>query len=143
MSSGPPSLRSSIQTCQVLTGDAERLQSARHQNPDHMICPPPMMRDQYGRPLNSSYGFNFSTAGCNSASERIAWENKHRPQYIHYVHGNPTQGSVPPSTQDTRLRSQRRQGARSMSAGGTGNPAVNKVMASCRSSSLRGLNAGK
>lgn len=78
------SLESSIRTCKVSTGWANRLQTDRIQNPDLMMCPVWNGYDNTGRKVcaNSFYTMN---AGCNSPLERINVENQQRPQYFEYI----------------------------------------------------------
>lgn len=81
---GNVSLESSIRTCKVDTGYANRVQSDRFLNPNNNICLQANMFDSAGRP--SCYNSLYTKApGCNSAEDRIAVENMLRPRYSEYV----------------------------------------------------------
>jgi hypothetical protein len=81
---GMISLQSSVRSCQVNTGWADKLQSDRIFNPSNMLCPVWQGVDTSGR-LACSDSYWTKNAGCDSAADRIAVENALRPQYIEYV----------------------------------------------------------
>jgi hypothetical protein len=78
------SLLSSIRTCKVDTGWANKIQSDRFLNSNNMLCPPWSGFDTAGRPVCAD-SFYTKTPGCNSAGDRVTVENALRPQYIEYV----------------------------------------------------------
>jgi hypothetical protein len=78
------SLLGSIQTCKVDAGWANKIQSARFEDPSLMICPPPTGYDIQGRKV-CKYSFNDNIPGCKPPSERVDIENDLRPKYMEYV----------------------------------------------------------
>ena len=78
------SLQSSIRTCKVDAGWANKIQSDRFENPDRMECPVWSGRDLTGRPVCVD-SFYTKTAGCNTPLDRVDVENALRPQYMEYV----------------------------------------------------------
>ena len=82
------SLEASLRTCKVNGNDAVYAQSERIFNPNAMVCPFQRQHDQFGREscLPALYS---KSAGCNSASDRISVENKHRPDIDYYIKNFP------------------------------------------------------
>jgi len=78
------SLESSIRTCRLQAGWANRIQSDRFQNPNALSCPTWNGFDTAGRQVCAD-SFMTKRPGCNSADDRIVVENSLRPQYIEYV----------------------------------------------------------
>jgi len=78
------SLLSSINTCKVNTGYADKLQSDRIENPDNMTCFVWNGLDTYGRPVSMD-SFYTKAPGCNDALDRVKVENFQRPKYMEYV----------------------------------------------------------
>lgn len=78
------SLQSSVKTCQVDVGWANRIQSDRFQNPNNMVCVPWDGRDLAGRTVAPDSWYT-KTPGCNSAEDRVLVENDQRPKYFNYV----------------------------------------------------------
>lgn len=78
------SLEASIRTCKIDTAWAERVQSDRFFNPNHMVCPVWNGMDSVGRRVCPD-SFNTKSAGCNSAEDRLLVENDQRPQYFEYI----------------------------------------------------------
>jgi hypothetical protein len=62
----------------VETGWASRFSSDRFLNPGLMVCPPKTYYDSMGRPADH-YSLITTTAGCNSATERVNVEDDQRP----------------------------------------------------------------
>jgi hypothetical protein len=81
---GYVSLDSSIRTCKIDTGYANKVQSDRFLNPANMVCPIWNGYDSAGRPVTAD-SFYTKNAGCNSAQDRIFVENYQRPQYMEYI----------------------------------------------------------
>uniref|UniRef100_A0A6C0LY38 Uncharacterized protein n=1 Tax=viral metagenome TaxID=1070528 RepID=A0A6C0LY38_9ZZZZ len=85
MSAGSISLESSIRTCKVVTGWADKVQSARFQDPNSQICLMWNGQNSKGQRVNPD-SFMTKSAGCNSALDRVAVENSVvRPQYMEYI----------------------------------------------------------
>ena len=84
MSAGSISLESSIRTCKVDTGWANKIESDRFLNSDLMVCPIWNGVDTAGRRVCPD-SFVTKTAGCNSAEDRVIVENNQRPQYMEYI----------------------------------------------------------
>jgi hypothetical protein len=86
MSAGAISLESALRTCKVDAGWADRIRSDRIIGPaSEKTCPLWTGFDLAGRPVCPD-SFNTKSAGCNSASDRIAVENTvSRPLYIPYI----------------------------------------------------------
>ena len=85
---GSVSLESSVRTCKVDTGWANKVQSDRFQNPSMMVCPTWNGMDSAGRFVCPD-SFYTKRAGCNSAEDRVMVENNvSRPQYMEYVNLN-------------------------------------------------------
>jgi hypothetical protein len=78
------SLLGSIQTCKVDAGWANKIQSARFENPDLMVCPPWSGYNIKGQQVCPN-SFNSTTAGCSSPMLRVDVENDLRPKYMEYV----------------------------------------------------------
>jgi hypothetical protein len=78
------SLLGSIQTCKVDTGWANKIQSARFQDPALMICPPPTGYNHKGQKV-CKFSFNDNIEGCKDPSERVVIENDLRPKYMEYI----------------------------------------------------------
>lgn len=78
------SLESSIRTCKVDTGSANRLESDRFLNSCNVTCPVWNGQDTSGRFVCED-SFNTKSAGCNSALDRVDVENYQRPQYFDFV----------------------------------------------------------
>jgi len=78
------SLEKSIRTCKVVTGWADKVQSARFQDPNSQIC---LMWDGTNSKGQGVHPDSFYTksAGCNSALDRVAVENNLRPSYMEYI----------------------------------------------------------
>lgn len=78
------SLEKSIRTCDVNTGEANRIQSDRFFNPQNMVCIPWNGLDSEGREVCPD-SFWTKTPGCDSAEDRVMVENAQRPKYMNYV----------------------------------------------------------
>lgn len=78
------SLNKSVRTCKVDTGYADRIQSARFQETDLMVCPNWQGVDTPGRWVHPD-SFYTKTAGCNLPMDRVAVENFLRPTYMTYI----------------------------------------------------------
>jgi hypothetical protein len=78
------SLESSIRTCKIDAGFANKIFSDRYLNPQNMVCPMWNGFDTVGRHVCSD-SYDTKTSGCQSAMERITVENYQRPQYIEYI----------------------------------------------------------
>ena len=78
------SLEAAIRTCKVDTSWANRVESDRFFNPNHMVCPVWNGMDSAGRNVCPD-SYVTKTAGCNSAEDRVMVENNQRPQYMEYV----------------------------------------------------------
>ena len=78
------SLLGSINGCKVDSGWANRIQSARFQDPSAMLCPTWNGFNNVGQRVCPD-SFFTKRAGCNSAIDRIAVENNLRPQYAEYI----------------------------------------------------------
>ena len=78
------SLLGSIQTCKVDAGWANKIQSARFQDPALMICPPPTGFNHKGQKV-CKFSFNDIIEGCKDPSERVVIENDLRPKYMEYI----------------------------------------------------------
>jgi len=64
----------------VNTGWADRYFSDRFLNANELVCPPYNPRDGLGRDANSN-SLITTSAGCNSAVERVTVEGDLRPKY--------------------------------------------------------------
>lgn len=62
----------------VETGWAQRFQSDRIFNANEMLCPPRIYVDNMGR-QSEHYALDTTTAGCNSATDRVYVEDAQRP----------------------------------------------------------------
>lgn len=80
----PISLESSIRTCKVISGWAERIQSDRFQNSDLMQCPVWNGLDTAGRSVCPD-SFYTKREGCNTPMDRVTVENDQRPKYFEYI----------------------------------------------------------
>jgi hypothetical protein len=78
------SLSASVRTCQVESGEANRIQSDRFLNPNNMVCIPWNGTDLTGRQVCPDSWYT-KTPGCNSAEDRVMVENVQRPQYASYI----------------------------------------------------------
>ena len=78
------SLTASVKTCQVNTGEANRIQSDRFQNPNQMVCVAWDGTDLTGRAVCPDSWWT-KTPGCDSALDRVSVENDLRPDYSSYV----------------------------------------------------------
>lgn len=78
------SLEGSVRTCDVNTGDANRIQSDRFFNPNNMVCVPWNGLNSKGQEVCPD-SFYTKTAGCDSAEDRVMVENAQRPKYFNYV----------------------------------------------------------
>jgi hypothetical protein len=78
------SINGSVRTCKVETGYADKIQSARFQQTDLMVCPNWQGTDLTGR-FVSPDSFVTKTAGCNLPMDRVAVENFLRPDYMSYI----------------------------------------------------------
>jgi hypothetical protein len=78
------SINGSVRTCKVETGYADKIQSARFQQTDLMVCPNWQGTDLTGR-FVSPDSFVTKTAGCNLPMDRVAVENFLRPDYMTYI----------------------------------------------------------
>lgn len=79
------SLESSIRTCKVVTGWADKVQSSRFQDPNSQICLMWNGQNSKGQKVSPD-SFYTKSAGCNSALDRVAVENSVvRPQYMEYI----------------------------------------------------------
>ena len=105
------SLEASLRTCKVDTGWANKVESDRFLNPNHMVCPIWQGRDNAGRQVCPD-SFVTKTAGCNSPEDRVIVENNvSRPQYMEYINlnANGVQGNIYGNTmgyQQTGVRDQ-------------------------------------
>lgn len=90
MSGGYTSLESSIRTCKVNTGNANRIESDRFLGfPDKKTCPPFLGTDLTGRAICPD-SFMTKSAGCNTPEDRIYIENTvSRPHYYEYINLSP------------------------------------------------------
>jgi len=84
MSAGNISLNSSIRSCRIDTGWADRIASDRFLNPNLVIAPSWTGFDSAGRPAHQD-SFYTKTAGGNSPMDRVYVENYLRPKYVEYV----------------------------------------------------------
>lgn len=84
MSNGAMSLESSVRTCDVNVGEADRIQSDRFFNPRNMVCIPWNGLNNKGQEVCPD-SFYTKTPGCDSAEDRVEVENAQRPKYINYV----------------------------------------------------------
>ena len=82
--SNPISLESSIRTCKVISGWADRIQSDRFQNPALMQCPVWNGMDTAGRVVCPD-SFYTKREGCNTPMDRVTVENDQRPKYFEYI----------------------------------------------------------
>ena len=78
------SLEKSVRTCNVNTGEANRIQSDRFFNPSNMVCVPWNGLNNKGQEVSPD-SFWTKTAGCDSAEDRVLVENAQRPKYFNYV----------------------------------------------------------
>ena len=78
------SLNKSVRTCKVDTGYANKIQSARFQETDLMVCHNWQGIDTPGRYVHPD-SFYTKTAGCNLPMDRVAVENYLRPTYMTYI----------------------------------------------------------
>lgn len=78
------SLGKAIKLCKIDQASAPRSQSARIQDPQHMICFRSNGRDNTGREAHPNTLYTKS-AGCHSAADRVNTENELRPQYAPYI----------------------------------------------------------
>jgi hypothetical protein len=78
------SIEKSVRTCDVNTGEANRIQSDRFFNPSNMVCIPWNGLNNKGQEVAPD-SFWTKTAGCDSAEDRVMVENDQRPKYFNYV----------------------------------------------------------
>ena len=78
------SLAKSIRTCNVHSGNANRIQSDRFLNSGQMACVLWNGYNNKGQPIHPDSHYT-KQAGCNSSLDRIAVENYLRPQYSSYI----------------------------------------------------------
>jgi hypothetical protein len=78
------SLQSSVRTCDVNVGEANRIQSDRFFNPSNMVCIPWNGMNNKGQEVSPDSWWT-KTAGCDSAEDRVMVENAQRPKYMNYV----------------------------------------------------------
>ena len=78
------SLTASVRTCQVNTGEVNRIQSDRFLNPNSMVCVAWDGVDLVGRSVCPDSWFT-KTAGCDSAEDRVLVENELRPDYFSFI----------------------------------------------------------
>lgn len=81
------SLDSSIRTCKVESGEAQRIASDRFLNPNNMVCIPWNGYNSKGQSVCYD-SWMTKTPGCNSANDRVEVENSLRPQYADYINLN-------------------------------------------------------
>ena len=81
------SLTSSIKTCNMDVGYADKIQSARFQDPNLMLCPVWNGYNTAGQPVCAD-SFYTKREGCNSALDRVSVENNLRPQYAEFINLN-------------------------------------------------------
>ena len=84
MSAGNISLNSSIRSCRIDTGWADRMASERFLNPDLVVAPAWSGYDAAGRPAHPD-SYNTKTAGGASAMDRVSVENHLRPKVSEFV----------------------------------------------------------
>lgn len=84
MSAGNISLNSSIRSCRIDTGWADRIASDRFLNPNLVVAPSWTGFDSAGRPAHQD-SYYTKTAGGNSPLDRVSVENILRPKYVEYV----------------------------------------------------------
>jgi hypothetical protein len=68
-------------------GYADKIQSARFQDPNLMMCPVWTGFNTVGQPVCAD-SFYTKREGCNSALDRVAVENNLRPQYAEFINLN-------------------------------------------------------
>ena len=78
------SLESSVRGCKVNTAYADKMQSARFQDPNLLVCPMWKGRNSKGQKVCPD-SFMTKSAGCNSAEDRVMVENDLRPRYAEYI----------------------------------------------------------
>lgn len=83
------SLKSSVRSCTVDAGWAERLRSERIFCSNDLSCPTWGGRDNVGRQVCAD-SFKTKSEGCNSPLDRIYVENAQRPQYSEYITLDPS-----------------------------------------------------
>jgi hypothetical protein len=81
------SLESSIRSCKVNTGWANKVESDRFLNPTNMVCIPWNNMNNKGQNVCADSQWT-KTPGCNSALDRVSVENFLRPQYSDYINLN-------------------------------------------------------
>ena len=79
-----PSIGKQILGTRVITGDSNRIQTDRIQNPDAMMCPVWGGSDLAGRQVSEN-SFVSKKEGCHASLDRIKVENNLRPAYTNYV----------------------------------------------------------
>lgn len=77
-------LTASILNTKVITGNAERIQTYRNQEPSATMCPVWGGQDLAGREVCAD-SFYTKRGGCHSALDRIKVENDQRPKYANHV----------------------------------------------------------
>jgi hypothetical protein len=84
MAAGNISLTSSIRSCRIDSGWANKLASDRFLNPEQVVAPTWQGYDSAGRSACFD-SFNTKTAGGNSPLDRVLVENYLRPNYAEQV----------------------------------------------------------
>jgi len=77
-------LDKAVRTCNVNTGEAERIRSDRFLSSDNMVCLVWNGLNNKGQIVHPDSEYTKS-AGCNSALDRVLVEGQHRPQYFNYI----------------------------------------------------------
>lgn len=78
------SLNGSLRTCKVEQGWANRIQSARFQDAEQMMCPNWQGQDNLGRFVHPD-SFYTKVEGCSLPMDRVLVENYLRPMYMTYI----------------------------------------------------------
>ena len=78
------SLNGSLRTCKVEQGWASRIQSARFQDAEQMMCPNWQGQDNLGRFVHPD-SFYTKVEGCSLPMDRVLVENYLRPMYMTYI----------------------------------------------------------
>jgi hypothetical protein len=78
------SLNGSLRTCKVEQGWANKIQSARFQDAEQMMCPNWQGQDNLGRFVHPD-SFYTKVEGCSLPMDRVLVENYLRPMYMTYI----------------------------------------------------------
>ena len=78
------SLNGSLRTCKVEQGWANKIQSARFQDAEQMLCPNWQGQDNLGRFVHPD-SFYTKVEGCSLPMDRVLVENFLRPMYMTYI----------------------------------------------------------